>query len=295
MPLERMVINMAETVCFHEIRPFIRYVQKFTVSENMSFHHTVAYDNRLFYILDGYGIIRVGDTVRHVKKGALMLWRAGIPYDLNSEKGQSCTMLGLNFDYTQKNSSKTAPIPPGREDQFNEADVLDGCRMDMEMFNGTVYLENMMNLEHLLNSMHEEYIGQRILSDGRLSAMLLTALTDITRECLLQGSNIGRSDSRVEDILKFIRGHYSEELSNHMLGQIFNYHPNYINRLMVAHTGLSLHKYILRYRINCAIDYLQTTDLPVSEIAKKVGFRDYNHFLKYFKKTTGYTTRGFRP
>jgi YesN/AraC family two-component response regulator len=37
-----------------------------------------------------------------------------------------------------------------------------------------------------------------------------------------------------------------------------------------------------------------TTDMLVSDIAERVGFKDYNHFLKYFKKNTGYTTRSFR-
>ena len=52
---------------------------------------------------------------------------------------------------------------------------------------------------------------------------------------------------------------------------------------MVAHTGLSLYRYVLKYRINRAIDLLQTTDMPAFEIAERVGFKDYNHFLKYFK------------
>ena len=114
--------------------------------------------------------------------------------------------------------------------------------------------------------------------------MLLLILTDIARALLLRGRNISRADNRVEEILQYIREHYDEELGNQKLGRLFGFHPNYLNRLMVAHTGLSLYRYVLKYRINRAIDLLQTTDMPAFEIAERVGFKDYNHFLKYFKK-----------
>jgi AraC-like DNA-binding protein len=286
---------MTDTLSFDEIRPFVRYVQQLTISENLNFNNMTAYDNRLFYITDGSGIIRVEESVYPVKSGDLMLWRAGVPYGLECEKGQSYTMLGCNFDFTQKNSFKTAPVPPNKVDLFNENYILDACRINMDMFNHTVYLENMQNIEHTLRSMKKEYDRQRILAGSRLSSMFLLILTDIAEAVLLHNSKISRSDSRVEEILQYIKEHYDEELGNQKLGRIFNYHPNYINRLMVAHTGHSLHKYILRYRINCAIELLQTTDMPVSDIGEKVGFRDYNHFLKYFKRATGYTTRRFRP
>lgn len=281
-------------VLFNEIRPFVRYVQRLSINDNIRFLNSVAYDNRLFYIAEGSGIIRVGEQVYHVKSGVLMLWRAGASYDLTCEEGQSYTMLGCNFDFTQKSSVKSAPVPPDRAELFDKNEILDPCLLDMEMFNRTIHLENMQHIEHMLRTMKHEYDRQRILAEDRLSAMLLLVLADIAQTMLLRDSKIARSDSRVEEILQYIKEHYHEELSNQMLGRLFNFHPNYLNRLMVAHTGLSLRKYLLRFRINRAVDLLQTTDMPVSEIAERVGFKDYNHFLKYFKKTTGYTTRSFR-
>ncbi|HHV51455.1 MAG TPA: helix-turn-helix transcriptional regulator [Clostridiales bacterium] len=284
---------MGNVVSFNEIRPFVRYVQHLTVNDSIRFINNRAYDNRLFYITDGSGIIRAGDTVYSVKSGVLMLWRAGVSYDITCDAGENCTMFGVNFDFTQANSFKTAPVPPGKDEQFDDYNILDTSQLDMDMFNSTIYLENMQHIEHTLISMKKEYDRQIILSSGRLSAMFLLILTDVARSFLLKGSKIG-FDSRIEEILQFINEHYNENLSNQQLGKLFNFHPNYLSRLILAHTGLPLHKYLLNYRINRAIDLLQTSDMPVSEIAEMVGFKDYNHFLKYFKKITGYTTRNFR-
>ena len=57
---------------------------------------------------------------------------------------------------------------------------------------------------------------------------------------------------------------------------------------------MSVHHYLISCRINAAIELLQASDLKAAEIAEAVGFNDISHFLKYFKKATGKTTRDFR-
>jgi AraC-like DNA-binding protein len=79
-----------------------------------------------------------------------------------------------------------------------------------------------------------------------------------------------------------------------MVGKMTGYHENHINRLMVRHTGSSLHSYLQSYRIERAIDLLEGTALPINEICSLVGFQDFTHFSKTFKKKTGYTPSGFR-
>ena len=91
-----------------------------------------------------------------------------------------------------------------------------------------------------------------------------------------------------------MRQHYREPCTNKELGEIFSYHPNYLNRLMVAYTGLSLHKYLTRTRIDRAIDLLSTTTMSVGEVGTEVGFPDPSHFSKAFEKTTGYSPSAFR-
>lgn len=59
-------------------------------------------------------------------------------------------------------------------------------------------------------------------------------------------------------------------------------------------TGLPPTDYLNRVRILRALELLQTTDLPVSEIATQVGIYDANYFSRLFKKVTGYPPRYFK-
>ena len=57
-------------------------------------------------------------------------------------------------------------------------------------------------------------------------------------------------------------------------------------------TGIAAH--IKTKRLIRAKELLQTTDMTVTEIAKAVGFSDYNYFLKSFKKHFGVHTKSVR-
>ncbi|MFB0920256.1 MAG: PocR ligand-binding domain-containing protein [Oscillospiraceae bacterium] len=58
--------------------------------------------------------------------------------------------------------------------------------------------------------------------------------------------------------------------------------------------GCSIGDYIRKKRVETAKSLLKDTDLPVSTIAEKVGFCDYNYFLRSFKKQVGVTCRAYR-
>jgi AraC-like DNA-binding protein len=98
----------------------------------------------------------------------------------------------------------------------------------------------------------------------------------------------------VNVVISYIQSHYMENLSNADIGQALNFHPNYLNRLMIKHAGRSLHQYLLYYRLTKALDKLQSTTLSVAEIAEESGFTDTGHFTKSFKKQFGCSPKEMR-
>lgn len=51
----------------------------------------------------------------------------------------------------------------------------------------------------------------------------------------------------------------------------------------------SPNQYLLQYRISRAMEFLNNTELSVTEVAMQCGFNDTSHFIQYFKKKTGMT------
>ena len=58
--------------------------------------------------------------------------------------------------------------------------------------------------------------------------------------------------------------------------------------------GCSIASYIRKQRIHYACLMLRETDEPVSSIAEKVGFLDYGHFSRIFRRQQGVTATNYR-
>ena len=98
----------------------------------------------------------------------------------------------------------------------------------------------------------------------------------------------------VRKVIQYIETNYRLDLTNELIGEYFHFNPSYLNRIFKENTGVTLHNFLVRYRMNLAMELLHTTNLPVNEIASTVGFSDIPHFIKSFKKSAGKTPGAYR-
>ena len=61
-----------------------------------------------------------------------------------------------------------------------------------------------------------------------------------------------------------------------------------------GHTRLTVNGYLTALRIEKAKELLKATDKSVAEVARLVGFNDYNYFIRVFKKTVGTTPLSYK-
>ncbi|MCR2803879.1 response regulator [Paenibacillus soyae] len=109
------------------------------------------------------------------------------------------------------------------------------------------------------------------------------------------GSAIDRiTHPEVKKIIHYIERHYAEEITLASLARHVMMGENYVSALFKKKTGETLIHYLHRVRIEKAIDYLRSTDLPVNQIGHNVGFMNDNYFIKIFKRMTGTTPSQYR-
>lgn len=58
--------------------------------------------------------------------------------------------------------------------------------------------------------------------------------------------------------------------------------------------GMGIAEYLRNLRLEHAKHLLKDTSLPITQIADRVGFDDYNYFCRCFKRDTGYSARKYR-
>jgi YesN/AraC family two-component response regulator len=71
--------------------------------------------------------------------------------------------------------------------------------------------------------------------------------------------------------------------------------PSYLSREFSKYfDNLSFGEYIRKLRIEKAVQYIQTTNYSLTEIAYLTGFSDQSHFTRIFKKHTGKNPSAYR-
>jgi AraC family transcriptional regulator len=96
---------------------------------------------------------------------------------------------------------------------------------------------------------------------------------------------------RLENAIDYIHAHLNGDLSMAQIAASVSTSPTYFASLFKQATGMSLHQYVIKQRVNRAKLLLETTDLPISNIASQVGFASSSHLTYHCKRLTGMTPR----
>ena len=98
----------------------------------------------------------------------------------------------------------------------------------------------------------------------------------------------------VVKVQRYIMNHLKEKITLEELSELTHLAPQYLCRLFKAECRITINDYIREQRINEAKWLLESTDLPLMEIADHLGFSDQTYFSTVFKKVTGLTPRHYR-
>ncbi len=93
-------------------------------------------------------------------------------------------------------------------------------------------------------------------------------------------------DKIARHMLDYISNHYREKIVMHDVARHLNYSETLLNKKFKKATGLTFIEYLNRYRIQKALNLLQSGN-TVQETAWKCGIGDYKYFRTVFKKYVG--------
>ncbi|TCM93219.1 two-component system response regulator YesN [Paenibacillus sp. BK033] len=106
-----------------------------------------------------------------------------------------------------------------------------------------------------------------------------------------------RSDNIRTDLMERIRRFIQEhvkEITLQTVADHVNLHPVYVSNLFKQETGENFSNYVLRLRMEKAVQLLKHKDLRISQIAHEVGYQKPQYFIKLFKTQYGMTPQEFK-
>lgn len=100
--------------------------------------------------------------------------------------------------------------------------------------------------------------------------------------------------SMAEAAAEFIQANHQRAIGVEAVAAYVGFHPSHLGRLFRAHYGTTVQAWLARTRIERAKLLLRTTDRPVSEVARSVGYHDYAPFEKRFRALAGASPTAYR-
>lgn len=193
----------------------------------------------------------------------------------------------------QKFIKKIQKIETNRE-LFTIIDQLpDMAKEECISFSGIVRIYNMIikkaekinylsmdNLNHL--DLLYTYNNLEELSDS-----LLEYFRDYTSKKTINSSTI------IFRVKKYIDKNYNKNIKLSDIADKYDFNMSYLSHLFKKETGQTYTDYLIDRRINKAIKLFKD-NLYLYEISKRVGYEDYYHFCKIFKKHTGFTPSEYK-
>ena len=106
--------------------------------------------------------------------------------------------------------------------------------------------------------------------------------------------DVAIKDKYLRNAIIFIESNYTEDIELVDIVAASGINHSSLNHRFKHELGVTPVEYLMRHRISVACKHLEFTDLAISEIALRCGFKTLQHFSRKFKLYTGATQTDFR-
>lgn len=227
--------------------------------------------------------------------------------------GQNVFLNGVTIRHFHNNASQAESYPAGEilllqqliKDGESEKSIQ--CFEEMivnltdrtPMFSYCVCFEVIISImqiieEQKLDSTYIDRLQQLVTTPlSELYQKLVTLIREVT------GLIVKKQESselyRVHTIVQFIKENFrSDQMGIDYIISNLNVSVYYLNRYFKEYTGCTVGEYIIKLRIREAKQLLVSTNTPVKDIVKEIGYIDESQFNRKFKSLEGVTPGQYR-
>lgn len=230
--------------------------------------------NKFYFICEGEGLIKIGEKEFYPQKGQLVLMPAGVLQSYSAINKNTFKKYWCHFNA-----------------KIGDINIFDF--MDIPYIINVTDFDKLKNLFEGLVSLSN---SQKIFSIMQEKAILLEIISVYLKDAQIDNLRFTKFSylEKLNNVLKYVQEHYSENLTVETLANLAHFHPNYFTNMFKKYMGMPPIQYINKIRIEKAKYLIKTTDLHINEIALKTGFCDVYYFSKCFKNYVGYSPTEFR-
>lgn len=223
----------------------------------------------LHYILEGYTLIKLGQKEIHAQKGDLVVANAN----------------ELHAGYCDGRPFKALVV------------IFELESFSKELADWNIVLESLIQgdseVVEIMDSIYREFrredLGYTLCIKGALLRLIAYLVRNYTAAVLTETESDKRKKrlERLNTVIEYIGENYTEPISNGELAELIHLSEDRFNHLFKESMGMSPLQYMNELRLKKAKNLLKRREDSVAEVAAAVGFTDYNHFGRMFRRYYG--------
>lgn len=245
------------------------------------------------YCYSGEMTFKIDDKIIVLKQGDMIIFDRHVPH---SVKPTGPNDLGLNIilsdEYFLKKTLHTR----------SESSLIDSFFRELMHQPKThvhyliLHTQGDFLFESCMDQILCEYADPKTGSEDIIDSLIQIVLTASARIKEIQSNMSGREYKKQEiinDIMTYIQNNYRsgslQEMCNH-----FGYESSYTSRIIKQATGKTFKQLVNEERMKTTVRLLSNPELPISDIAERVGISNLTIFYQRFRDAFGMNPQTYR-
>lgn len=150
-----------------------------------------------------------------------------------------------------------------------------------------IKLDNAEKILDILETILELNQNKTLKSTYQAEQLLDQAFESIFSDYL--NSSVKTNQQLIKEVVAYIHSSYHKNITLKSLSDYSGKKPDKLSYLFYQYMGIRPINYLIKYRLEQAIELLKEDDYTVQEVAALVGYSDPLYFSRIFKKHVGYS------
>ena len=229
--------------------------------------------HQFMFTVSGSGTVRCGDKEYELPAGWGAILPAGISHEYYPHDGAKWVLNWVIF--------------AGE----GISDVLDYYELDGSY---PVKLSSLMLMEDIFHRCSGIIRTKDRLCIHRASPLLCEMINELYISAAEEAKEESDKNDIISAAMEYIEKNYSSDITLDHLAELSGVGREYFCTIFRRRTGMRPFEYIATVRIREAKKLLAYSELPVSEIGRRVGYADKSYFGHVFKRLSGMSPTSFR-
>lgn len=236
----------------------------------------------ILYVRSGSGVYIIENKRYNIAKGDLVINNAGVLHDEDASMNKNLNMYCVSATNLHVND-----LP------FNCL-ITDGVSPVFSAGEYSNIVEKLMSTIYILLVTKQKGFIEASTHIMTALVYLLLRLIERNKNKTINSIPMTNKDFIALKVKNYIDSNFDEKITLKSISESICVSQSYLSHAFKDIAGYSPIQYAIRRRLGEAQSLLSMTDLPISEIALRLGFDNQSHFHSLFKKHIGMTPGQYR-